>query len=514
MEEKTLTVTIERSEYESLKAELSELKTLLEWYKSQLLTAKRRQFGVSSERTDVNQLSIFGEAPVTPPPNETEEITYKRKKQKGKREADLSGLPLERVEYRLEESERKCPECGETMRDVGVDVRRELKLIPAKVVVREHAAHTYACRNCSENGITTPFAKASTPTALIPGSLASPSLVAHIAAQKYVDGMPLYRIENGFRYDGVNISRQTMSNWVVKCSELYLEPIYELLKEYLLKESVLHADETTVQVLREPNRSAQTKSYEWIYRTGNYSERKISIYEYQMTRKQEHPKAFLKDFKGYLHTDGYQAYHNLPPGITVVGCWAHARRKFEDLLKKTPESKRNGSNAETGVAYINALFRIERESAKLTPDERLKKRLEKSKPISDAFFTWAETLGALPKSPLGEAVRYALSQRKYLENIFLDGRTEISNNRAERAVKPFVMGRKAWLFSNTPSGAKASSILFSIMESAKENGLHPFRYLEFLLETLPSAKSSILETLLPWSSSLPPSCRALAAGAQ
>jgi hypothetical protein len=228
-----------------------------------------------------------------------------------------------------------------------------------------------------------------------------------------------------------------------------------------------------------------------------------------MTRHQEHPQTFLKEFKGFLHTDGYPAYHNLPPGITVVGCWAHARRKFEDLLKKTPENKRNSSNAETGVAYINALFRIERETATLTPEERLKKRLKKSKPISDAFFAWAAGLGALPKLPLGEAVHYALSQRKYLENIFLDGRTEISNNRAERTVKPFVTGRKAWLFSNTPSGAKASPVLFSIMESAKENELHPFRYLEFLLETLPCAKSSDLEALLPWSDTLPARCRAV-----
>jgi hypothetical protein len=226
-----------------------------------------------------------------------------------------------------------------------------------------------------------------------------------------------------------------------------------------------------------------------------------------MTRSGEHPKAFLKDFKGFPHTDGYQVYHGLPPDIIVVGCFAHVRRKFEDLLKKTPKAKRKGSNAEKGVAYINALFKLEREIADLSPEERLKKRLEKGKPISDAFFAWAKGLGALPKTPLGEAVHYAISQRPYLENIYLDGRTEISNNRCERAVKPFVMGRKAWLFLNTPSGAAASSVMYSIMETAKENGLHPFRYMEFLLETLPNAKSSDLESLLPWSGTLPERCR-------
>jgi transposase len=510
MENAVSTVTIERSEYESLKAQVAELGILLEWYKSRLLSANRFRFGRSSERTDVdpNQLSIFGESEIAPPPEpETEEITYRRKKQKGKREADLSGLPAERIEYELGESERVCPECGETMRDIGVDVRRELKLIPAKVVALEHAVHAYACRNCGKNGTSTPFVKAAAPSAPIPGSLASPSLVAHIATQKYSNGTPLYRIEKGFSYDGVDISRQTMSNWVVECSELYLEAVYDSLKKHLLSETVLHADETTVQVLREEGRAAQTKSYEWVYRTGAFAGHKISVYDYRMTREQAHVQAFLKDFKGFLHTDGYQAYHNLPPDITVVGCFAHVRRKFEDLLKKTPKAKRKGSNAEKGVAYINALFRLEREIANLAPEDRLEKRLEKGKPISDAFFAWAEGLGALPKTPLGEAVRYALSQRPYLENIYRDGRTEISNNRCERAVKPFVMGRKAWLFSNTPTGAKASSVMYSIMETAKDNGLHPFRYMEFLLETLPNAKSSDLESLLPWSETLPERCR-------
>jgi hypothetical protein len=176
------------------------------------------------------------------------------------------------------------------------------------------------------------------------------------------------------------------------------------------------------------------------------------------------------------------------------------------LLKKTPKAKRKGSNAETGVAYINALFRLEREFKDMMPEDRLKKRLEKSKPISDAFFIWAERLGALPKTPLGNAVHYALTQRLYLENIFIDGRTEISNNRAERTVKSFVIGRKAWLFSNTPSGATASSVMYSIMETAKENGLHPFRYMQFLLETLPCATSADLESLLPWSEALPERC--------
>lgn len=510
MEKAISTLVVERCEYEALKTENAELRLLVEYYKQQFLSSKRRQFGTSSERTDVDsvQLNLFGEEAPAPPPVEAEEVTIRRKKRVGKREEDLSCLPVERIDYELSPEERACPQCGAVMRDIGVQTRRELKLIPAKVVVLEHAAHTYACRHCEQNSTLVPFAKAKAPAPLLSGSLASPSLVAHIAVQKYANGMPLYRLENGFRYDGVSISRQTMANWVIRCSERYFEGIYSLLKKYLLEESVLHADETVIQVLRELCRAAKTKSYEWLYRSSGCSKHKIAIYDYQQTRSQEHPRAFLEGFAGLLHTDGYKVYHNLPAGITVIGCWSHVRRRFEAILKKLPPEQWKGSNAQRGVAYINALFDLERKFADLAPEQRRLERLEKSKPVSDAFFAWVAGLRALPKSPLGEAVGYALSQRKYLDNVYLDGRTEISNNRAERSIKPFVMGRKAWLFSTSPAGARASSVIYSIIETAKENGLHPYRYLEFLLQTLPGATSSNLEALLPWSDSLPEYCRA------
>jgi len=207
-----------------------------------------------------------------------------------------------------------------------------------------------------------------------------------------------------------------------------------------------------------------------------------------------------------------QAYHNLPSDITIVGCWAHARRKWENLLKTIPEAKRKGSDAERGLHCINTLFDYERiyqkHKPELTPDERYQKRLEQSKPLADEFYAWLETLGALPKSPLGEPVQYALSQRKYLMNVFLDGRAELSNNRCENSIRPFVRGRKAWLFSSTPEGAHASSIMYSIIETAKENGLHPYHYIKHLLEVLPGAKASEMESLLPWSGTLPEHCYA------
>jgi len=229
-------------------------------------------------------------------------------------------------------------------------------------------------------------------------------------------------------------------------------------------------------------------------------------YEYQETRGREHPKKFLQGFKGYLHTDGHEAYHKLPAEIIVVGCWFHARQYWEKLLKATTKNKRTGTIAAQGLAYIEKLFALERAWKNLTPEERLKERLAKSKPVSNAFFVWVQSIVALPKSLLGKAVHYALSQRKYLENVYLDGRLELSNNRAERSVKPFVIGRKNWLFAATKDGARASSIIYSIVETAKENGLRPFQYMQFLLEALPNSTTGNLEALLPWSDKLPVEC--------
>jgi len=301
---------------------------LIEQYIEQLRLAKCRQFGVSCEKSDddIRQLNLFSElfGLETKPPKEPEieEVTYSRKKRKGKREADLSGLPVERINHELPEDQRVCPDCGNLFPDIGVTIRKELKVISARVVVVEHATHAYKecdCPRSADELPTTSIVRAESPTPLIDGSLASASLVAYIIVQKYLNGLPLYRIENGFVFDGITISRQTMCNWVIKCVEAYLITIYKRLIAFLLLESVLHADETTLQVLRELGRKAQTKSYEWIYRTSGCAEHPIIIYDYKQTRKADHPKKFLAGFNGYLHTDGYQGYHDLHSGIIIVG---------------------------------------------------------------------------------------------------------------------------------------------------------------------------------------------------
>jgi len=492
--------------------QIAEMSALLKYYEAQYKQSQRRQFGSSSEQSP-DQLrfeNLFNEAeevsdPSLPEPV-YEEVTIKRKKRVGKRGEDLSGLPVERIDYELPETERKCAVCGEIMDDIGVTMRDMIDVIPARVVHKQYAIHAYGCGNCKDSDRAT-IVRAEAPPPLIAGSLASPSAVAHIVSQKFVNGIPLYRQERGFGYDGIVLSRQTMANWLIYCALNYLMTIYLLLKERLLNGDLCHGDETPLKVLHEPGRDAKTNSYEWLYRTSKCSPHQVVIYEYQETRKQDHPIAFLKGFKGYLHCDGYQSYHNLPPDIVIVGCWAHARRYWEKLYESLLEPQREGSIAERGLVYINLLFLYEDEFHDLTPEKRYEQRLKYSKPVSDEFFEWVGTITALPKSLLGEAVHYTLAQRKYLENVYRDGRLEWSNNRAERSIKPFVQGRKQWLFSNTPNGAESSSIYYSLLETAKENNLNPREYVKYLLEKLPGATTRECEALLPWSESLPDYCR-------
>ena len=233
----------------------------------------------------------------------------------------------------------------------------------------------------------------------------------------------------------------------------------------------------------------------------------IVLYEYQPTRSSAHPKRFLSGWKGYLHTDGYPGYHKLPPEITVIGCWVHMRRKFEEALKATPESARPQSLAPEAIRQLGQLFHLETRWKDTPTDERQKLRLRESKPLAEAFFAWLESLQVLPKSAMGTAIHYALGQRRWLMNFYLDGRCELSNNRAENSIRPFVMGRKNWLFCNSQKGAKASSVVYSIIETAKANGLKPFDYLQFLFETMPNTTTGSLDFLLPWGEAVPEFCR-------
>jgi len=306
-----------------LLAQNVELTAKLNWLTESLSLSQKKLFGVSSEKTQPQeQPPLFNEAeseckPEKPEPT-FETVTYKRRKEKLKREVMLEELPVEVVEHTLPPEERVCPNCGEEMHEMSVEVRQELKFVPAKVIVVQHRRHVYSCRKCDREGTSTPVVTAPGPKPVIPGSLASPSAVAYIMNSKYVDGLPLYRQEQQLGRLGIELSRQTMANWVVKSSESWLSPVYARMREHLLKRDILHADETVVQVLREEGRSAESKSQMWLYRTGRDSPA-IVLYEYQTGRHADYPKKFLKDFKGYLQVDGYQAYRTLPSDITLAG---------------------------------------------------------------------------------------------------------------------------------------------------------------------------------------------------
>ncbi|MEN6510015.1 MAG: IS66 family transposase [Smithella sp.] len=506
-------ISISRTQYEALQAENAELSKQVRWLMEQIRLNRQKRFGSSSEKSQYDSLDLFNEAEVTAnekeaEPELTEIQTHYRKKAKQSSDRLPEDLPVEIIEHSLEDD--SCPTCAAKLHVMGKKVRRELKLIPARAVIVEHIHYVYSCRNCEKNGIAVPVLKAPALQPVIAGSFASPEAVAHLMTQKFAMGLPLYRQEQEWRRMGIELSRQTMSNWLLRCAEDWLEPIYRQMQRRLCEEEILHADETVLQVLHEPGKAAQSKSYMWVYRTGSETAMPLILFDYQPDRKAKRPQEFLKDFQGYLHTDGYGGYQSLPDTIVTVGCWADARRKFDEALKSIPEKDRQGSGAAQGKRYCDELFAIERKLSECTTQERHTKRQELAKPVLDEFLSYLHTSKASTKSGFGRAVHYTLNQWKYLERYLLDGRLEISNNRAERSVKPFVIDRKNFLFANTPRGAKASAIIFSLIETAKENGLNPYTYLTYIFKEAPNLElqtnPDAVNKLLP--SAVPKSCKA------
>ena len=412
-------VTISQAEYEELQAQskrVSELESRVDLLMEALRLTRHKRFGASSEKTDecfMEQLSfLFNEAEVfstaeKEEPEATDVAGHKRhKKHTYTLDTIPEGIPTKQVEHRLEGEDLVCPQCGNTMTEIGKEVVKTLKIVPAQYIVREDIYYTYACPNCNREDIETPVVKAPREKNIIPGSFATPEAIAYIMTQKFVMGSPLYRQEQEINRQGIQLSRQTMSNWILTATEDYLVPVYQRLHEELLKREVLHADETTLQVLHEPGKAPQSDSFMWLYRTSGDTEKPIVLYEYQPGRGGKHPKEFLTGFQGYLHTDGYAGYHNLPEGITVVGCWAHLRRKFDEAVKSQTKGKAKGSSASQGLAYCNLLFEIEQGLAEKTAEEKYSERLKQAKPVLDAMFAWANFRTAAPKSALGKAFTY------------------------------------------------------------------------------------------------------------
>ena len=483
-----------------------------------VLLLRKEKFGSSSEKTPKQiegQLSLFNEAEIEADSKSAEPVicckgSMYHRKPKASREKLLKNLPIEEFPCVLHPDDMFCNQCGTALKEIGfVKARDEIEYIPAKVQIIRYMQQACECPTCKHT--VRPFIKkAAVPRSVLNHSLASPSSVSYVMYQKYVNSIPLYRQEKDWEQMGIALSRAIMANWVIRSTQEHFEPVIKHMRTELLKREVIHCDETPVQVLKEEGKKPQTKSYMWLYRTGNDGKAPIILYDYQPSRSGDNAASYLKDFKGYVHSDGYSGYNKLD-GITRCGCWTHLRRKFVEAIPDKKAVDAPLTSAEIGRDFCNQLFKVEESLKDLTPKERFCKRLELEKPILEAFWCWLESLTVLKGSALGKAVTYAMNQRPFMENYLLDGRCAISNNAAENAIRPFTVGRKNWLFADTPKGASASAAVYSIIETAKANGLNVFVYLQHLLLYMPDTDwqnyPEELDDLMPWSSEVQEQCK-------
>ena len=506
------------NEIQLLKDRQKELEFMNAMLADRLALAQRKQFGSSSEKyaEGYEQMDLFNEAEAAAEINDTEDCdeiviaAHKRKKRAGKKEEDLSSFEVtETIEYKLTGEERHCPDCGTKYKVVTKETVKRLKFIPAKFEVVEEVTYVYSCPKC---GI---MKRPENVPALIKGSIATPSLVAGIMNAKYVNGMPLARQEREFARYNLNLSTKTMANWIINCSDRYLSPVYERMKEEFLKSRYAHCDETRIQVIDEPDQKGSTQNWMWVYLTDSYSESpQMVLFDYERTRAGYHPVKFLGDkFHGYLTCDGYQAYHGLNDTITVTGCFTHARRRFDAALTALKKDFTKEQLKET-VAYqamtrIGILYKVEELIKDKTPEERYKERQKQSRPVVDALFEWLHSMeDSVDRSSLiGDAILYTLHQETYLRRYLEDGHLSIDNNSAERAIKNFAVGRRNWLFAKSIRGADASALVYSITETALLNGLKPYVYLTYVLDQMRQLgsfpKPEEIDCLLPWSDDIP-----------
>lgn len=513
----------QQEQLEAITKELHASNEKMQLLMEQVILGKQNRFGRSSEKMeDTSQICFrevdgtivfFNEAEAVcdlnaAEPEDLELKSPKQPKRKGKKEADLSGLPFRRIDHYLSEEELEAEFGVKGWKQLPDAISRKYHFVPAKVEVEEHHIGVYASKTDEH------MVKADHPKALLHGSLVSPSLGAAIINGKYVNAVPLYRLEQEFQRYGLQITRQNMANWCIRLAEEYLAILYDHLHKELYFYHVIQADETPVLVNHD-GRKAGSKSWMWVYRSGHlYQKRQIVLYEYQQTRNASHPREFLKGYDGICVTDGYQVYHTLEKELeelTIAGCWVHCRRRFDEALKLIPKSYQKESNAFLLMKQIQAIYREEGKLNDLSSDERLKQRQAVIKPLVDAFFAYLKTINVSKKDKFGDAVGYARNQEKYLRVFLTDGDVPIDNNASERAIRGFCIGKKNWQMIDTIHGAKSSAVIYSIVETAKANNLKPFDYVQHLLEEIPKHMDdkdcSFLEDLLPWSKKLPAGIR-------
>ena len=489
----------------------------------QIKLANMRYFGSKSEQVVPEQLSLFNEMEAAADPSAEEPkldkaLTAKPRRRGGKRTLDLSTLETVVINHVLSEDERACPECGSTLDCFKEEVTRVVKLVPAHLVVEEHRREVYICKPCSrqnaeDGSVPAQFKRAECPKFPIERSFASASLISYILNGKYVNALPLYRLEADFKYLGLKISRQNMANWVMSVHEKWLSLIHRRMKDKLLQGSIIHCDESPLQVLKEPNRTAKQKSYMWLFcapacATPNY------IFQYHPSRAGTVAQDFFKGWKGTITSDGYAPYFKLGPAIENTACLVHVRRGFAQIVKIA-----GGDALAEGVAsvalqarrMIDEMFATDESFDDMEPEPRRIARIKHLKPLMEKFEVWAQAqIGqAVPRMALYKALAYALKYWPYVKNVLTDGRLELSNNIAERGIRAFA--RKNFLFSDTPKGAHASAAIYSIVTTAKMNGLNPRLYLEWLLETMPNTsgleREDVIDRFLPWADDVPDSCR-------
>ena len=467
----------------------------------QLRLLRLKMFARISERfqteTDELQLLLFEDLSKDEEEPEKEEGTviqeHSRKKPGRKRIPE--DLPRVETVHDISEEDKKCA-CGSEKSRIGEETSERMQIEPAKFWVEKHIRPKYACKSCEGvESMDKTVSIAPMPPEMIPKSIPTPSLLTHIFIGKFCDAMPFYRQEQQFkkRY-GVEISRSTMCNWAFKVAKK-LKPLLEMLRLLVLSGPLISIDETTVQVLAEPDRKPQSKSYAWIFRGGMPGMPGL-YYHYAPSRSGKIAENFLKDYEGYVQTDGYAGYNFLDtkPGVIHCGCWAHARRKFNDVVKAAGGKYKGKGKANHALSQIRDLYLIEREAKNkgFNEEQTYQLRQEKSKPIVEKLETWLKenAIKIPPQSLLGKAFNYTLNQWprliKYLDN----GLVRMDNNLIENAIRPFVIGRKNWLFNVTPEGARASASFYSLIETAKANGLEPSKYLRYLFEKFPYAKTS------------------------
>ena len=469
----------------------------------QLNLALARRYAASSEKLSPDQIYLFDEAEVDAldgtddeaDVDETVEVPAHTRKKHGRTPLPET-LPRVEVIHEIPEDQRHCPHDGQVLAEINQVVSEQLDIIPARIRVIRHIRKQYAC-SCGQCIQTAPL-----PEQPIPKSMASPGLLAHIAVCKYQDALPLYRQEQILQRIGVTIPRSTLANWMIRSGQL-VQPLINLLRDRLLAYDIVQMDETTVQVLKEPGKTAQSKSYLWLQRGGPPDE-PVILFDYDPSRSQTVPKNLLEGFAGYLQTDGYSGYNGVVAagGLVQLGCMAHARRNFSDAVKGQGKNKRQGK-AQQGLAWIQKLYRIEKQARtqQFSPQERHAYRQQHAVPVLDKLRDWLDkSLPTVPPGTLaGKALNYLHNEWPKLIRYLEDGRLEIDNNLAENAIRPFVVGRKNWMFSDSVHGVKASANLYSLVESAKANGLAPYQYLREVFTRLPQADTvEAIEDLLPW----------------